>query len=67
MKYNYKDLLEGRPCCESCDNWVKVDFGSGMYCPEQEQMVRESGYCIAYDGFWRIVHDTQQQRMDKGR
>lgn len=65
MKYLYKDLLEGQACCESCDCWLKVDFGSGMFCPNQEQLVRESGYCEAYEGFWRLINDPKRRSLGK--
>ena len=57
MKFGYKDLLEGQPCCESCDNQAEVEFDGHkmIYCPLQEQIVINSGHCDAYDGFWTLI------------
>jgi hypothetical protein len=58
MKFNYKDLLIGVPCCDNCDRHCDVEFDNKalLYCPEQEQIVSISGYCDAYDGFWSTIN-----------
>lgn len=54
MKFEYKDILEGQGCCDNCDNHIPVTINERdmIYCPIQNQIVVESGYCNAYDGFF---------------
>ena len=57
MRFNYKDLLDHTSCCRNCDNRsdVKINGLDRIYCPDQEQLVMESGICDAYDGFWKDI------------
>lgn len=55
MRYGYKDLLHKSACCNNCDNRADLEYNNIdlLYCPIQEQIVEPSGYCRAYEGFWK--------------
>jgi hypothetical protein len=57
MKFKYKDILEGQACCDNCDNMIPVTINDVdlIYCPIQNQIVQISGYCEAYDGFFKLI------------
>lgn len=53
MRYLYKDLLKGVKCCKNCDNKIKINESQKYYCPEQDELVEKSGYCLAHKNeFW---------------
>lgn len=55
MRYLYKDLLDGVLCCRNCDNKLEVEIQGcvKLFCPEQDSLVLDSGYCEAHKNeFW---------------